>query len=221
MLRLGLRPPLRLRAHRVTTCSSRQMADVGAPLSLVVRLRAAAVSVGTVTTSTLAIILSAVSLVLACLALGWQVALYLLTAGRPKATLMQGVMARSGAYVVPVSRDGQPLNADQLRSQGADGPEMIGIQVTNHGRMPISIESVALHTRGGSMTYMPIGDRIGPDLPFKVEPGTNQSWYMPIRNAQALASTSRDIAKEPVTGVYARAHLGTGKSVDTPQTLRV
>lgn len=51
-------------------------------------------------TETAALIVSAVSLLVAGLSLGWRVAQWLLSAARPKAQLMHGVVGSSGgAYV--------------------------------------------------------------------------------------------------------------------------
>lgn len=170
-------------------------------------------------TETAALIVSAVSLLVAGLSLGWQVAQWLLSAARPKAKLMHGVVDGSGAYVGPVGRSGARLNVQQLRPQGIAGPEVIGIQVTNHGRAPLVVERVTVHTRGGQMTFMPVGDLIGPTLPQTIEPGANQSWYTDLDRANALASSSREVLKEQVTGVYMTALLGTGKTIKTPRSL--
>lgn len=170
--------------------------------------------------SSIAILLSSFSLLLAGLALGWQIALYLLSAGRPRATLMQGVMQGSSAYVMPVPKDGRGFDLPALRRQGINGLEVIGVQVTHHGRLPVTVESVALHAHGGSATYMPIEERIGPNLPHTVAPGTNASWYMPRAQAHALAESCREVLNEPVKTIYAKAQLATGKAVDTKTALR-
>jgi hypothetical protein len=54
-------------------------------------------------TETAALIVSAVSLLVAGLSLGWQIAQWLLSAARPKAQLMHGVVNGGGAYVGPVA----------------------------------------------------------------------------------------------------------------------
>ncbi len=69
------------------------------------------------------------------------------------------------------------------------------------------------------MTFMPVGELIGSSLPQTIEPGANQSWYVELERANALASTSREVMKERVTGVYMTALLGTGKTVETPRSL--
>ena len=71
------------------------------------------------------------------------------------------------------------------------------------------------------MRFVPVDQRIGPDLPYLLEPGTNQGWYVPIDVGILLAQTSREAARESVTGVYMVAKLATGREVSTPTTLRM
>ncbi|NNM46968.1 phosphoribosylamine--glycine ligase [Knoellia koreensis] len=172
------------------------------------------------TTEAAALLISAVSLLLAGLSLGWQIAQWLLSAGRPKAVLMHGVWQGAGAYVGPVTADRSPLDLNTLRRQGIDGLEVVGIRVTNHGRAPVSVEWVAVHCRGGTMVFVPEADRLGPGLPYRLEAGTNTSWYVDVDRATRLASSSREVLREPVTGVYMTAQLGTGKTIETSGTLR-
>lgn len=168
-----------------------------------------------------ALLIAALSLVLASLSLGWQIAQWLLSGGRPRATLMHGVWQGPGAYVGPVGKDGAGFDLTPLRRQGIEGPPVLGIQVTNHGRAPVVVESVQLRPRGGVMRFVPVGERLGPDLPYTLEPGSNASWYLTADHATTLAESSRDVLGEKVTGVYMSAQLGTGKTVTTGQTLRV
>jgi hypothetical protein len=166
-----------------------------------------------------ALFIAAISLLVAGLSLGWQVAQWLLSAGRPKATLVHGIIERAGAYVGPVGDGGKRHNLRSLRQQGMSGPEVVGIQVTNHGRAPVTVEGVSVRTRGGVMSFVPHGDRIGPDLPHRLEPNTNASWYVALDRGVLLASSSREVLGESVTGIYMTAQLGNGKSVKTRRTL--
>ncbi|MFC0674569.1 phosphoribosylamine--glycine ligase [Brachybacterium hainanense] len=172
-------------------------------------------------TESVALLVSALSLVLAALALGWQIAQYLLSAGRPKATLLHGLVSPSGVYSGTVRADGNGFDLGGLRGQGTSGFDAVGIQVTNHGRAPVIIESVKLLPRGGAMSLVPVGERVGPDLPHKLEPGANASWFLDLDHAARLAAASREVLKERVSGVYMTAQLGTGRTVRTRQTLRV
>lgn len=171
-------------------------------------------------TESVALLISALSILLAALSIGWQIAQYLLSAGRPKAALLYGVGSRSEVVSVPVPANGKRLDLSGLREQGLGGFEAVGIQVTNHGRAPVIIESVKLLPRGGAMTFLPISERVGPDLPHKLEPGANASWFLSYDHAVRLAEASRQVLREDVNGVYMTAQLGTGKTIKTRRTLR-
>lgn len=169
----------------------------------------------------LAIFLSAISLLVAGLSLGWQILQWLLSAGRSRAVLYYGVLQGQSALASPVPKKGSSLNFDSLRSQGSDGPAVVGVEVTNHGRASITVQNVVLKTRGGTLSLVPVAERLGPDLPYRLEPGTNASWYLEVDHAVRLAKASREVFKESVTGVYMVAHLATGKSAKTRRTLGV
>src|SRR4051794_26170762 len=79
------------------------------------------VSVPDMKTETAALIIAAISLLFAGLSLGWQVAQWLLSAARPKAQLMHGVLDAGGAYVGPVGRGGKRMDVQQFRRQGFTG----------------------------------------------------------------------------------------------------
>ncbi|OZF42110.1 phosphoribosylamine--glycine ligase [Rhodococcus sp. 14-2470-1a] len=168
-----------------------------------------------------ALLISALSLVLAGLSLGWQIAQWLLSAGRPKASLMHGLSDGAQAWVGPVRKDGTGFDMSRLRQQGVTGSPVVGVQVTNHGRAPVVVETVAMLPRGGSARLVPIGERIGPDLPLTLQPGANASWYLSAEHAERLVRSSREVLHERVSGVYMTAQLATGKTVETPRTLRV
>lgn len=166
-------------------------------------------------------LISAFSLLVAGGSLGWQVAQWLLSGGRPKATLIHGLVTTSGAaYSGPVTAKGSGFRLSNLRDQGISGVEVVGVQVTNHGRAPVVVEHVKLHPRGGTMAFEPVAERIGADLPYTLEAGTNATWFMDIEHAARLADMSRDVLKESVSGVYMTAQLGTGKTIKTNRTFR-
>lgn len=174
-----------------------------------------------VDTEDVALLISALSLVIAGASLGWQVAQWLLSAGRARAVLMHGMLHGDGAFVGPVRKDGMGFDLADLRRQGFEGTAVVGIQVTNHGRAPVFVEGVKLAPRGGVMRFVPIAELHGPDLPHRLEAGTNASWYTSAEHAVTLATSSREVLRENVSGVYMTAQLGTGNTVETKRTLRV
>ena len=134
---------------------------------------------------------------------------------------LDGVLNGPDALVGPVRKDGAGSNLADLRRQGFDGTAVIGIQVTNHGRAPVFVETVKLAPRGGRMQLTPVAQLHGPDLPHKIEPGANAGWYTSVDHAVTLATSSREVLHESVSGVYMTADLGTGATVETKQTLRI
>lgn len=166
-----------------------------------------------------AVLMSAAALFIAGLSLGWQIVVWLLSGGRPESTLVHGVLTDSGSYVGPVRKNGRGYDIRALGDQGIVGVEVVGIQVTNHGRIPINVERVSVLTRGGGMTLTPIGERIGVDMPAKIEPGTNESWYIERVRGDQLVAASREALQEQVSGIYMSAQLGSGKITKTRHTL--
>lgn len=114
-------------------------------------------------------------------------------------------------------KSGIGLDIEDLRRQGYQGDEVLGIQVTNHGRAPLTVDRVSVHPRGEVMSLVPVGTARR-DPASHIQPGANASWYMPIAQARGLAEVSRSTG-EPVTGLYMSAELGTGRTVATPTTL--
>lgn len=171
------------------------------------------------TTST-ALLISAVSLVLAGMSLGWQILQWLLSAGRAKATLLHGIMQGTASYSGPV-KDGKLHDLSSLRSQGFGGEEVVGIRIVNHGRAPVTIGRVVVHAQGGRVRLNPVGNLIGAPLPHLLQPGTNENWYVEAADAMRLATSSREILNDSVTGIYMTAELGTGKVVKTRELLKL
>lgn len=168
-----------------------------------------------------ALVIASISLLVAGLSLGWQIAQWLLSAGRPKAMLLHGVQGGGGVVTGPVERTGAPRNIKNVRKQGFDGPEIIGVQVTNRGRAPVTVESVALCPRGGEVRFVPQGELNGSELPHRLEAGTNSSWFVDADLGHRLVAVSRDTLQERIQGVYMSVTLGTGKTIKTPTTLRM
>lgn len=171
------------------------------------------------TTST-ALLISALSLALAGMSLGWQIMQWLLSAGRAKATLLHGLLHGTASYSGPV-KDGEWHDLSSLRSQGFGGQEVVGIRVVNHGRAPVTIGRIVVHAQGGSVTLNPVGNLVGAPLPHVLQPGTNENWYVAAADAIRLATSSREILNDSVSGIYMTAELGTGKVVRTRELLKI
>lgn len=167
-----------------------------------------------------AFLLALVGLVVAMLSLGWQVASWALSGRRVKVNLLHGVQGRGGFATGKVKPGGAPLNLGTMRSQGWDGIEVIAAEVINVGRAPVIVTRYSVHAVGAGMSYTPLRDWIGPDLPFRLEPGASETWYSDIADARALVHSLGAIGKS-ATHVYMTVTLGTKEEKRTATTLRV
>ncbi|WP_065425947.1 hypothetical protein [Micrococcus luteus] len=169
----------------------------------------------------LAVFVASLSFVVASLSLGWNIAQWLLSDGRAKVTLLHGLQTSDGAYIGPVSKNGSGLDLEVLRSQGIHGTDVVGIEVANTGRTGLTVQKIALHPRHGSSVFVPIDQLVGPRLPHRLEPGTNDTWLIPTDIAQQLVRVSQTALNEPVSGVYMTTTTATGKKRKTRSTLKI
>lgn len=165
--------------------------------------------------------LAGLSLLVAALSLGWQIAGYLLEGRRVRVTLLHGAQGPVGVAVGPVKRDQKPNNLSGLRAEGFEGTEIIGITATNIGRAPITIERYTVHSDKGGMAFTPMGIRIGPEFPFRLPPGESQSWYAEMRDARTLIHSVNAVRAARATSVYMSVTLGTGDQKSTKRRIRV
>jgi hypothetical protein len=158
-------------------------------------------------------VFSAVALALSGAAFGWQVLSWFMTGGRVRAQLRIGAR-NAGGFVT--------YRADSLKSgwfgaiaeQGFVAP-IAAVQVHNRGRLPVYINKWGLRSKG--LEFVPMADSVGPDLPFKLEPGQEATWAMPLESMLALMK-SRDVFGG-AGAVQGFVVLGTGKKVTTSETV--
>lgn len=167
-----------------------------------------------------ALAIAILGLFVAALSFGWQIATWALSGRRVDVRLLHGVEGRGGFAVGEVGRDRAPLNLNSMRAQGWNGPEVIGIEVINVGRAPVSIRSYSVQAVRGGMAYLPHGDARGPALPFRLEAGESATWYSDMDDARALVHSLSSIGKT-ATHVRMVANLGTKQERRTRRTLRV
>lgn len=161
--------------------------------------------------------LACLSLVVAGLSAGWQVYAWVLDGRRVRLALVHGVLGRAGAATGLVGRDRAPNDLSRLRSQGFDGPEVVGVSVTNVGRAPVRIDRYGVQLVEGGMSFLPVGDALGPELPFRLPPGETETWYAKVDDARALVFATRGVVRRVSNDVRMTVDLGTG---DTKRTRR-
>lgn len=167
-----------------------------------------------------ALAIAIVGLVVAASSFGWQVATWALSGRRVRLNLLHGITGRGGYATGIVRRNGSVPGLDSMRPQGWNGPEVVAIEVINVGRAPVTIRSYAVHAAGTGMSFIPHGDRIGPDLPFRLEAGESETWYAEMSDARALVESVRAIGRDS-SEVFMSVSLGTKHERRTKRALRL
>lgn len=169
-----------------------------------------------------ALLVACLSLVVASLALGWQIASWHMDGPRVRLKLKQAVGGNGGIASAIVERNGKLRDMSTMRQQGWDGPDLIGVEVTNVGRSRVQVVRTAVELRRGGMTAsFPRGNQWSPPLPHWVEPGTTETWFADIDDARALVSTTRDVVDNRAGGVHMSIELGDGRQLRTKRYLRL
>ncbi len=114
-----------------------------------------------------------------------------------------------------------PVPLEQLRHQGFDRP-VIGVKVVNRGRAPTRVERWSVQVKGdGGTSLTPIGNLVGPPLPYDLPPGSSATWVTDLQNATALAHADAATFGGKLNPVYVVAELGTGRRLTSQNTLAV
>ena len=169
----------------------------------------------------LPLLIACLSLGIAALSLGWQVAGYLLEGRRVRVTLLHGAHGPNGAAVGPVQRSGLPNNLRGLRADGFTEMEVVGITVTNIGRAPVTVERYTVHAKHGGVAFTPIGDHMGPAIPCRIPPGDSATWYADLQSAQALLAARNAVNAHRSNSVYMSVTLGTGDRKATKREIQL
>jgi hypothetical protein len=140
------------------------------------------VSQASVTVATLAI--AVVGLVLSVISLTWQAATFVMSGSRVRARLRHG--AAGGGSVVS-----GPPGTQSLRVMAEQGftTEVIGVEVRNVGRLAVQVTDVrAALPSGFQVSEARIS--MGPDLPYRLEAQSSQTWFLPAQMARAAVTAS-------------------------------
>ncbi len=164
-----------------------------------------------------AFVVACLGFLIAALALGWQIASWVMDGRRVSLRLLHGIAGRSGFAVGPVARDGAPRDISSLVQEGFRGPEVVGIEVTNIGRLPVKVTGYGVQAVGTEWSFNPIGDAIGATLPHWLQPGDSETWYATGDDARRIMEAP---SKRTPKGVRMYANLGTGETKPTRRVLR-
>lgn len=170
------------------------------------------------TIATLAI--AVLGVLLSALSLGWQAATFVLTGGRVRAELRAGGIDPGGGMVTGPAKDMSLRQANELKAQGFTRP-VVAVQVRNVGRLPVVITGWSLVTEPGGVGFHPMADSIGPPLDHRLEAGAPAIWAVDGGAAQRLVRVTAEALNVPPDRIRLRGRvsLGTGRNVDTRETL--
>lgn len=167
-----------------------------------------------------AISIAVLSLVVAALALGWQIAAWRFEGPRLRLTLQHGLYGHGGVVTDAVNRSRKLRDMSSLREQGWDGPELVAVEVTNHGRSRAKVARYAIRLkRGGTSVEYPQALLGSPELPHWLEPGESATWYAELRDAVALVQATRASLRRDAGGVFMTVETGTGRRLRTRRYL--
>jgi hypothetical protein len=93
--------------------------------------------------------------------------------------------------------------------------------VTNVGRAPVRIDRYGVQLVEGGMSFLPVGDALGPKLPFRLPPGETETWYAKVEDARALVFATRGVVKRVSDDVRMTVELGTGDTKRTRRSIHV
>lgn len=99
--------------------------------------------------------------------------------------------------------------------------EVVGIAVTNVGRAPVRIDRYCIALVRGGFSVYPVGNAIGPTLPYRLPPGETEVWLADAQDARALISATRSIGRIASDDVRMEVQLGTGDVKRTRRSLVV
>lgn len=166
---------------------------------------------------------SIVALVLSALSIGWQAATFVLTGGRVKVELRVGAFHASGSGMIHAAvKDAASAWSGHEAAQGYTRPVLV-VQVRNVGRLPVTVTEWSVVAQPGGASFRPVAGSIGPNLPYRMEPGTSETWAVDAGEVLNLAKVSAATSKVAggVTRIHGRVGLGDGRIVTTTEALPV
>lgn len=152
-------------------------------------------------------VFSAVALALSGAAFGWQILSWFMTGGRVKVELRIGASNASGIVSSAPHELGRGWY-DRFANQGYTRPVVVA-NVHNAGRLPVYVNSWGI--KNDKVSFRPVADSEGPDLPHKLEPGQEATWTMSLEAIESMAKTRHIVSARDRINAFVR--LGTGKEI--------
>lgn len=120
----------------------------------------------------------------------WQAVSYSRSGPRLRITMKRGYVGMGQMVSGPVKLDSTKQMADQGLTE-----RFVGVEVTNVGRLPISIDGAEARMENG-MAFMETGLSINPPAGTRIEPHSSKSWWVRWEMAVAMVQTTAAIGSE-------------------------
>jgi hypothetical protein len=165
--------------------------------------------------------LSIIALVMSALSLGWQAATFVLTGGRVKVELRIGAMHAGSWGMIHAPVDALEHTWSDVQAEQGYVDRVIVVLVRNVGRLPVSVMEWSVMAEPTGASFRPVGHSIGPDLPYRLDPGTTETWAVRLSEIVAPIEATKTAFRVPEGTMRLRGQvgLGNGKSVTTPTYL--
>lgn len=150
--------------------------------------------------------------------LTWNVVQFLLAGPRPKAHLIVGAVTPGQHLVTGPASAAIFETFDRLAKEGYT-QRVIGVKVVNHGRAPTRVQRWSVKCAQSGISVTPIGDTIGPTLPYDLAPQTSETWVVDFQTAYALVHATAQTFHHSPEPVHVIVELGTGKTLVSRESL--
>lgn len=141
-------------------------------------------------------------------ALAWGIAQHQLSGVRTKVDLVGGWLLSGGMVI------SGPIRTVSAHTDQPQGLPVVGVRINNVGRLPVSVTQWSV--RVGSTRMQSTSFYGNPDLPFRLEVGSEQTWYI---EAERVVTAARAVesAFDEGSSLGASAGLGNGKTVTSAE----
>ena len=165
-------------------------------------------------------VIAVLGLAVATSSLTWNVVQFLLAGSRPEVQLIVGALAPGGMVV---GEPGPHIEGTLRRFAADNGYDrrVIGVRVINYGRTAARVQSWGIKLKTAGVSFKPLDDSIGPELPHVLEPGAQETWVVDIERAVRLASVTAATFKRPEEPLYGIVELSTGKALKSRKSVHV
>lgn len=162
------------------------------------------------------LVIAILGVIMSALSLGWQGAAFVLSGGRVSAELRVGALHATRSGLVHGAPSAATAGwADHHGKQGYVHP-VIAVLVRNRGRLPVTVTQWGVVGSGG-LSYRPLGNSVGPALPYRLEAGSSELWAVELEYLLPLAEGFTEEQRV----VRASVELGDGKSHVTKESVRL